>query len=160
MITLGSYLVHRGPMTIMKITKKNSIFSSVLVILIAALSFYFLKVVVLESSYSVDVLKVEPVYKLDVKTVIDLIKNEDKNFIEVEQVVEVNGIIKEINYLNNRITILLGTGNKESAHVICDMRSDQKEEVSRLNPNDTIKLKGVFKGFLADAIFLNCVITH
>ncbi len=101
-----------------------------------------------------------PVHKLDAKTVIDLIKNEEKNIIEPEQIVEIEGVVREINYLNNRITILLSSGTSENAFVICDMQNNQSEEISNINPTDTIKLKGIFKGFLEDAIFLNCIISQ
>ena len=38
------------------------------------------------------------------------------------------------------------------------MRTEQAEMVRKLKEGDKIKLKGVFKGFLMDAIMLNCVL--
>lgn len=80
--------------------------------------------------------------------------------LETEKVIEVEGIIKEINTLNNRNTVLLEGGSYEPASVICDMQADQIETLKKLKAKDTVKMKGVFKGFLKDAIFLNCVITY
>ncbi|MBC31655.1 MAG: hypothetical protein CMH48_12535 [Muricauda sp.] len=87
-------------------------------------------------------------------------KNENEHFLEAEKIVEIEGVIKEINSLNNRITILLEGGAAESACVICDMQADQTDDLKDYRPKDTIRLKGVFKGFLKDAIFLNCVISQ
>ena len=100
-----------------------------------------------------------PSHRLEAKAIIDLINNENNSLLEPEQIVEIEGVIKEINYRNNRITIYLGSNNNTKAFVICDMQKNQKEEILNLNQKDTIKLKGVFKGFLEDAIFLNCVIS-
>ena len=100
-----------------------------------------------------------PVHKLNAKTVIELIKKEGASSIQPEQIVEVEGIVKEINYLNNRISILLGSENVANAFVICDMQRDQDMAIAEINLNDTVRLKGVFKGFLEDAIFLNCIIS-
>ena len=144
----------------MKILKKHRILIGSLVILFIVLIFFFIKMVYLEKSNSIDISQKNPIHKLDVKTMIDLIKNEDKNFIKPDEVIEIDGVIKEINYLNNRITILLGTKGTESNYVICDMQSNQKTAIVELKPKDTIKLKGLFKGILADVILLNCVISN
>lgn len=77
-----------------------------------------------------------------------------------EQWVEIEGRIKEVNTLNSRHTILLMGTFDESPYIICDMQTGQENELGSLKENDTIKVKGVFKGFLKDAVFLNCVITH
>lgn len=77
----------------------------------------------------------------------------------VDQVIAVEGVIKEINYVNQRHTILLGGGQEDLALVICDMQTDQAKKTGFLKQGDTVVLKGVFKGFLQDAVFLNCVLT-
>ncbi|MEM7484265.1 MAG: hypothetical protein AAF348_03565 [Bacteroidota bacterium] len=75
----------------------------------------------------------------------------------MEKVIEVEGEVKEVTFLNNRYTVLLYSGSKVS-YVMCDMRTEQAEMVRKLKEGDKIKLKGVFKGFLMDAIMLNCVL--
>lgn len=139
---------------------KKHVFNSIAVLLLFASVLFALKHYVLDPPDKVDLSLKESIYKLDAKTVIDLIKNEDKNTLEAEQIIEIEGVIKKISYLNNRITILLGFDGKENAFVICDMESNQAIKVKELSTNDTIRLKGVFKGFLEDAIFLNCIISE
>lgn len=77
----------------------------------------------------------------------------------VDKVIAVEGVIKEINYVNQRHTILLGGGEEDLALVICDMQTDQAQKTGFLKQGDTVVLKGVFKGFLQDAVFLNCVLS-
>ncbi|MGW9684045.1 OB-fold protein [Flagellimonas sp. 2504JD1-5] len=77
-----------------------------------------------------------------------------------EKVVAVTGMIREINNRNNRITIILGSGDKEHPSIICDMTDGQKDYIKHLSANDTIMIKGIYKGFLKDAIFLNCIVIH
>ena len=75
----------------------------------------------------------------------------------VEKIIEVRGEIRDISYLNNRYTIYL-YGGDEINSLICDMNPDQIDQVKALKTGQTVVLKGVCKGFLMDAIFLNCVI--
>ena len=75
----------------------------------------------------------------------------------VEKIIEVKGEIRDISFLNNRYTIYL-YGGDEINSLICDMNPDQADRVKELKTGQTVVLKGVCKGFLMDAIFLNCVI--
>ncbi|WP_394350956.1 OB-fold protein [Poritiphilus flavus] len=108
----------------------------------------------------IDIMEAKPEVYLNAETLISHFKNKDENFLEAEKIVSIEGTIKEINSLNNRMTILLEGGVDESACVICDMQTDQTKGLKKFKPKDTIRLKGVFKGFLKDAIFLNCVISQ
>jgi len=100
----------------------------------------------------------QPVYKLNAETIISLVNSKSEVNIKPNAIIEIEGQVKEINNINNRITILLGS-HSNATSVICDMLPNQKDEILKLNLMDTIKLKGVYKGYLADAIFLNCVIS-
>ena len=80
--------------------------------------------------------------------------------LDPEQLVEIEGRIKEINTLNSRHTILLKGKHEEPPYIICDMQTGQEKELKWLKENDTIKIKGIFKGYLKDAVFLNCIVTH
>lgn len=143
----------------MKINRKYS-----LLILIIGISFLatlvFFYVLYNKTSNFTDISQKQPTYKLDAETIISMVNNKSEVSIKTNEVVEIEGQIKEINTINNRITILLGDNNNNtSACVICDMLPNQKDEILKLNLMDTIKLKGVYKGYLADAIFLNCIIS-
>lgn len=128
-------------------------------ILAAFLGSFFLLWRVYDSE-DVNILEAEPELHLNAETLISHFKKEDDYYLEPEKIVEIEGTIKEINSINNRITILLEGGSDESACVICDMKTDQTIGIEKFGPKDTIRLKGVFKGFLKDAIFLNCIISQ
>ncbi len=139
---------------------RKSLLNIGLLLAVLLLAFFITKHLVWDKPDAIDLSAKTPVYKLDAKTVIDFIQNEDENNLKAEQVIEVEGVVKKISYLNNRITILLGADGKENAFIICDMESNQTNKVSKIAANDTIRLKGVFKGILEDAIFLNCIISE
>ncbi len=86
--------------------------------------------------------------------------NTETDSLQPEQLVEIEGRIKEINTRNSRHTILLKGKKDAPPYIICDMQTGQEKEIKLLKENDTIKVKGVFKGFLKDAVFLNCMITY
>ena len=86
--------------------------------------------------------------------------NTETDSLQPEQLVEIEGRIKEINTRNSRHTILLKGKKDAPPYIICDMLTGQEKEIKLLKENDTIKVKGVFKGFLKDAVFLNCMITY
>ncbi|AXT61084.1 hypothetical protein D1816_12230 [Aquimarina sp. AD10] len=71
------------------------------------------------------------------------------------KIIEIDGIVKDITFLNNRNTVLLSS-KVWSSNVICDMRIDQVKIVEQLKVGQKIKIKGVCKGFLKDAVILNC----
>ena len=73
------------------------------------------------------------------------------------KIIEVTGFVKEISFLNNRITLILSS-NTNSYGVICDVNSSQKEKINKLKKNQKILVKGICKGFLKDVILQNCYI--
>ncbi|MEM9361048.1 MAG: hypothetical protein AAGA43_00360 [Bacteroidota bacterium] len=75
----------------------------------------------------------------------------------VEKTIEVEGIVKEVTFLNNRYTVLL-QGSGEYMCIMCDMKEDQIAQVQTLTKGSSVVLKGICKGFLMDAILLNCVL--
>ncbi len=88
-----------------------------------------------------------------------LLNEKSANSVYRGKVVEVDGIIKDITFLNNRNTIIMFGSNKHS-NVICDMQSDQEELVKKLKKGQKIRIKGVCKGYLKDAILLHCILTN
>lgn len=84
--------------------------------------------------------------------------NEKKSIALYEgKIIEVRGEIKEISFINERITVILSSNNKTFG-VLCDMNPNQKEKIKKLSKNETITVKGICKGFLKDVILLDCII--
>nr|WP_299000359.1 hypothetical protein [uncultured Allomuricauda sp.] len=86
-----------------------------------------------------------------------LSNEEQANAMYVEKTIEVEGIVKEVTFLNNRYTVLL-QGSGEYMCIMCDMKEDQVVQAQTLSRGDSVVLKGICKGFLMDAILLNCVL--
>ncbi|PRX57907.1 OB-fold protein [Flagellimonas meridianipacifica] len=90
--------------------------------------------------------------------VASFLSNEElANATYVEKTLEVEGIVKEVTFLNNRYTVLL-QGSGEYMCIMCDMKEDQVAQVQTLSKGDSVVLKGICKGFLMDAVLLNCVL--
>ncbi len=85
------------------------------------------------------------------------INEEEANARFVEKTIEVEGLVKEITFFNDRYTVLL-QGEDSLACIMCDMQEDQSEQLDLIKKGDRIVLKGICKGFLMDAILLNCII--
>lgn len=107
----------------------------------------------------VNIAEIEPQLYLAADTLVSHFKSGEESLLKPESIIEMEGVIKEINGLNGRMTILLEGGENESPSIICDMQANQKEIILNLKPKDTIRVKGVFKGLLKDAVFLNCIIS-
>lgn len=105
--------------------------------------------------------KSDPVVTVSAKNLISYFKEDKERYatLYVDKVIAIEGIIKEINYINNRHTILLRGDKEDLSLVICDMQTDQTQKTKSLKRGDTVLLKGVFKGYLKDAVFLNCVLS-
>jgi len=99
---------------------------------------------------------------LDVKQFyVDQIIERNLNFDEdnlIENVVLIEGVIQDINSINNRSTIILKGEKNTDKLVICDMQKNQKLVINSLNLGDEISIKGILKGTLNDVILLNCII--
>ena len=74
-----------------------------------------------------------------------------------EKTIDVQGRLKEISFLNDRYTIILYGGSKFNG-LMCDMNPLEADKLGTLKEGDQIHLRGVCKGFLMDAILLNCVL--
>jgi tRNA_anti-like len=75
----------------------------------------------------------------------------------VGKIIQIDGIIEEISYLNNRNTIIL-KGTSKYSSVLCEMNHDQYQDVRKLVIGQKIFIRGQCKGFLNDVIFLNCIL--
>lgn len=141
--------------------KKRKIFIGISMTLFA-LGFALYALIHFINSSEINILDSKPEMQLiaeDFITYFKLHKN-DNDSPYLEKVIGVEGTIREINNLNNRHTILLKGGEDESSSIICDMQTNQIQNIKKLKLGDTILLKGIYKGFLKDAILLNCVLTN
>lgn len=77
----------------------------------------------------------------------------------VDKIIEVEGVIKEITYLNKHYSVLLH-GQNNSGYIICDMKPSNEAEVEKLKPGQKVNIKGVCKGYLKDVILLNCILVN
>lgn len=105
-----------------------------------------------------DVTKLDVAAILDADDLIRLFRKDKKTASDalVEQVVQVQGEIKEISFINDRYTILLKSKNFTKSFVMCEMAS-KNLNIENLAVGDTLKLRGICKGYLLDVIMLNCV---
>ena len=77
---------------------------------------------------------------------------------DTELVIAVEGIVHEINNVNDRHTILLEGDTASETYVICDMNTNQLNTTEAVKSGDSILVKGLLKGILKDVIMLNCVV--
>jgi hypothetical protein len=83
----------------------------------------------------------------------------DANLKYVEKAIEIQGVVKEVTFINNRYTIFL-QGDTELSSVMCVMKNNQFNEIQKLKKGQRVILKGVCKGFLMDVIFLDGIIVN
>ncbi len=128
--------------------KKNIIIIAVIICVCLALN------IVMQSA--IDTNKIETEKRFTINELILEHKTETfKQF--VEKAIEVEGVIKEITFRNDKYTIILSEKNHNTL-VLCEMQIDQNQKMTKLNVDEKIKIKGVLKGVLMDVIVLNCII--
>lgn len=76
----------------------------------------------------------------------------------VDKAIEIEGKIKGITYRKGKYSIILD-GDGQERQIICEMQNNQDSEVIKLKVGETILVKGILKGFLMDAILLNCILS-
>lgn len=101
----------------------------------------------------------EEVEQVDIGELITMFQDNEKlaNDTYTEKIIEVEGVVEEISFLNNRHTILLRGDKFAENFILCDMAFKSKDGKERITKGDTLKLKGICKGYLLDVIMLNCV---
>ncbi len=75
----------------------------------------------------------------------------------VDKTIEIEGEISKINYKNERYTIMLH-GNGSDSFILCEMQQAFNPKIKEYLTGETITVRGIYKGKLMDAIFLNCAI--
>ncbi len=136
--------------------KNNKIIGLGLLLLMVVVGYLFFEVF---NESGIDIRKAETDVTISAQNLVSsFLDNESlANSTYVEKTLEVSGIVKEVNYLNDRYTIFLD-GGETFACLMCDMNTDQIEKIEQIVPGQTIRIKGICKGFLLDAILLNCVV--
>ncbi len=94
------------------------------------------------------------IVETDILTTAFINDEEKANTMYTNQLILVSGIVEEINYLNQKNTIILHSNN--TARVICELSDNQSHKLATLHKNQKIRIKGICKGFLKDVILLNC----
>jgi len=137
--------------------KRKILIGSLLVVILAIFA-----LINLRDMAGLSVMRAEPKFYVKAAHLIHNFNVEEDpiNSLQAEDIIGVEGVIKEINTLNNKQTIFLADSSRGNSSVLCDMQNNQKNRIQTLKLGDTIRVKGVFKGFLKDVILLNCVITN
>ena len=135
-------------------TKKHSYFFIsilILVIILCSLDLIFSnKEINSETKPSVSILSKELMNQY--------IKDEKKaDSAYTDKVIEVTGTLKNISFLNKKITIILNS-DVEDTNFICELNDSEKNKIVNLDKDKTITIKGICKGFLKDIVLLNCCI--
>lgn len=132
--------------------KRNNFFASIFVFAIA-ICFYCLKA---NKNYNVNS-STKPKISVKSTTLMQAYFSDEKKAdkLYTDEVIEVVGSIKEISFLNEKTTIFLNS-DFNNASFICELNDVEKEKLKTLKKNDTIKIKGICKGFLKDIVLLNC----
>ena len=110
----------------------------------------------------INVSRIENVNQLSIEELLTEFNGnlEKANATFIEKVIEVEGVIKEVSYLNNRHTIILKSKSFTQSFVICDMSPKGNDRTNEFVVGNTIVLRGVCKGYLLDVIMLNCMPTN
>ena len=96
-------------------------------------------------------------YSLSSKELLNTVQNDqDQAFNKyIEKVIQIEGTVKKISFKNNTYSLLLD-GGFTSSYVLCEMQTGQ--DIDDIVKGKTVQIKGVYKGYLMDAILLNCVL--
>jgi hypothetical protein len=87
-----------------------------------------------------------------------ILEHKNETFKElIEKAIEIDGIINEITFRNNKYTLILSE-KRYNTLVLCEMQTDQNQKMEILHVGEKVKIKGVLKGVLMDVIVLNCII--
>ncbi|RBW59715.1 hypothetical protein DS884_08240 [Tenacibaculum sp. E3R01] len=138
------------------ITKKTFFFAIIFLflLLIGIITYQFLIVNKKHSSTS----KVE-ISIQSTKLVEAFIHNETKaDDLYINKLIQVTGVIKEINFLNDKTTLILEGNNSNNSGIICDIHKSQTKKLTNIKKHQKVTLKGICKGFLKDVILLDCYI--
>lgn len=135
----------------LKITK-------LLLISFTLISAVVLFISVLDSS-KVDIKKVKTEVKISTTQLFDSFDGGKRVSFDgyIDKAIEINGTLHEVTYKREKYTLLL-SGERPGMFVLCEMEKDQSTFVEALKIGEQVRVKGILKGFLKDAILLNCMV--
>ena len=82
---------------------------------------------------------------------------EDENFYK-EEILSVEGSLVEVNTKNGNLNFLMRGNTNQNHYVICEMNHSITLGNKDVSEGETIVIKGILKGYLNDAVLLNCVL--
>lgn len=135
--------------------KRHTVISAIVLALVVAVWYAFIN----GGTLNEDILETEKVSAVHIDSIIEDFKSDETLASEqyIDKVIQIEGIITKISYLNERHTLLLKSNSFEKSFVICDMSPTEVNNIKAFHIGDTISLRGVCKGFLLDVIMLNCI---
>ena len=135
------------------------VFSIMFLLIIFTLGFYGIKFY--NDSKVIDMNEVKAELLVSSETILNsFLTNEvEANRTYVDKVIEIKGAVKEVNYINNRLTVILYNSNNTS-QVICDMSTSEADKIKMLTPDEIVIIKGLCKGTLLDVIMHNCILVN
>ncbi len=105
-----------------------------------------------------DISAMESVAQLSAdELILALEENED---FHREEILSVKGALVEINTKNDNINFLIKGNTIENHYIICEMNHSFDLRNNDFIPGETIVIKGILKGYLNDAVLLNCVLDN
>ncbi|MFC4218925.1 OB-fold protein [Flagellimonas marina] len=105
-----------------------------------------------------DISTLESVAQLSADELISALEN-NENF-NREKILSVKGTLVETNTRNDHINFLIKGNSNQNHYIICEMNHSFDEQGKDFTPGDTVIIKGVLKGYLNDAVLLNCVLEN
>lgn len=75
----------------------------------------------------------------------------------IEKAIEVEGFVKQVSSSNNRTSVFLSS-DKAQGSILCELQQKQPLKNLQLKEGQRLKIKGIYKGYLLDAILLNCIV--
>ena len=105
-----------------------------------------------------DISAMESVAQLSADELILALKS-NENF-HREDILSVKGALVEINTKNDNTNFLIKGNTIENHYIICEMNHSFDVRNNNFKPGETIVIKGILKGYLNDAVLLNCVLDN
>ena len=108
-----------------------------------------------------DITETVPDISLDSKLIIDeFISDENKaNEKYLDQIIQLEGTIKEISSIRGKTVISLGKGDV-FGNVNCHMISEESDKQQNLKIGQTVTIKGICTGYLLNVILVRCVLIN
>jgi predicted RNA-binding protein with PUA domain len=129
----------------------------VIAILIVITGFIAYQIVFEENKLDVSEIKAE--HKISANELFQKFENNEnlanKSFLG--KVIEVTGIISEIQKNQNNETLAIFRNDNEIFGVTCTFKQNEK---IMLKPGDKVAIKGTCQGFLTDVVLTNCILVN